>query len=157
MVLMRSRGAMPEVERWDPFLGASDLQTEMNRLFDSFFGRPARLAVVDRAWAPPVDMYETSDELVMAVELPGVSEKEVSVSITGDLLTLRGERSVTADVKREEYFRAERWFGRFERTLPLPIPVQVDKVKATFKDGILTIRLPKTEQIKPKEIKISVA
>jgi HSP20 family protein len=148
---------MPDVDRWDPFLGASDLQTEMNRLFDSFFGRPARVAVLERAWAPPVDMYETADELVMAVELPGVSEKDVSVSITGDVLTLRGDRPATGEVKREEYFRAERWFGRFERTLPLPIPVQVDKVKAAFKDGVLSIRLPKAEEIKPKEIKISVA
>jgi HSP20 family protein len=145
------------MDRWDPFLDASDLQGEMNRLFDSFFGRPARVAVVDRAWAPPVDMYQTGDELVMAVELPGVGEKDVSLSIIGDVLTLKGERPASAGTERENLFRAERWSGRFERTLPLPIPVQVDKVKAAFKDGILTIRLPKVEEIKPREIKINVA
>jgi HSP20 family protein len=156
MVLMRSRGVVPDIDRWDPFVDASDLQAEMNRLLDSFFGRPARASVLDRVWAPPVDMYQTAEELVMAVELPGVSEKDVSLSITGDVLTLKGERPASAGVKREDFFRAERWLGRFERALPLPIPVQVDKVKAAFRDGILTIRLPKAEAIKPKEIKIDV-
>jgi HSP20 family protein len=128
----------------------------MNRLFDTVFGRSAAAGPVERVWAPPVDMYETKDALVVTTEIPGMSEKDIKVSITGDVLTLKGERSQSEEVKQESFYRGERWFGRFERTLPLPMPVQADKVKATYRDGVLTITLPKTEEIKPKEIKIEV-
>lgn len=156
MAIVRWRPFSQVVDRWEPFRDATDIQTEMNRLFDSFFGRPAQMAPTERAWAPMVDMYETKDELMVTAELPGVNEKEVHLSITGDVLTLRGERAHSQEVKQDSYYRGERWYGRFERSLPLPIPVQADKVKATYRDGVLTIKLPKAEEIKPKEIKIDV-
>jgi HSP20 family protein len=144
------------VERWEPFRNVNGIQGEMNRLFDSFFGRPATVAAGERMWAPLADMYETKDDLFVTLELPGVREKDVHVSITGDMLTVKGERRFESDVKDEGYYRLERVYGKFERSVSLPIPVQADRVKATYRDGVLEIRLPKVEEVKPKEIKIDL-
>ena len=151
------------VERWRPFGGSmdrwgnvSDIQGEVNRLFDNFFGRPAASSAAGRRWAPTVDLYETKDDLVLTMELPGVREKDVTVSITGDLLTIKGERRFEHDVKEHQLLHVERAYGNFERLVQLPIPVQADKVKATYRDGVLEVRLPKTEEIKPKEIKVDI-
>jgi HSP20 family protein len=145
------------MERWQPFRNLSEVQAEMNRLFDSVFGHPAAAPSGERMWIPLCDMWETKDEVVLAFEVPGVSEKDVSLSITGGLLTLRGERRFAQEaVKDESWHRVERAYGKFERTLELPIPVQADKVKATYRDGLLTVRLPKAEEVKPKEIKIDI-
>lgn len=146
------------VERWDPSRTMSDIQGEVNRLFDSFLGRPtisgAGSAV--RTWAPILDMHETKDELVMNFELPGVGEKDVTLSITGDLLTLKGERTANREFKDENAYHAERVYGKFERHVQLPMPVQPDKVKATYRDGVLEVKLPKAEEVKPKAIKIDI-
>src|SRR5213594_5078112 len=130
----------------------------MNRLFDSFFGRPLGTATGtgSRAWMPVVDMYETKDDLILSFELPGVREKDVSVSITGDLLTVKGERGFDRDVTDESYRHVERVYGKFERSVQLPMPVQADKVKATYRDGMLEVKLPKAEEVKPKAIKIDI-
>jgi HSP20 family protein len=132
----------------------TDIQSEVNRLFDSFFGRGGQVPAGDRTWAPAVDMYATGDELVVKAELPGVSDKDISLSITGDMLSLRGERRWESQEKQPEFLHTERWYGKFERTLPLPFPVQSDKVKASYREGVLTVTLPKAEQIRSKEIKI---
>jgi HSP20 family protein len=132
----------------------TDIQTQMNRLFDNFLGQPSPSAMMERAWAPPVDMYETKNEIVLAVELPGLNEKDIRLSITGDLLTIQGERQWSAEAREAAHYRQERWFGKFERALSLPIPVETGQVKATYRDGVLTVKLPKTEGVKPKEIKI---
>ena len=156
MALVRFR---PFSSALDPFRDLSGTQSEMNRLFDGFFGRPSQVGQVggmERVWAPAVDMYETKDELVITAELPGLTEKDIHLSITGDMLTIRGERRWDQKVEQENYYRGERWFGKFERALPLPIPVQAEKVKASYRDGVLTVTLPKAEEIKPKEIKIDV-
>ena len=139
--------------RWE---GLSDIQQEMNHLFESFLGRPATMTTGDRLWVPLVDMYETKDDLHIAFEVPGVREKEVSVSITGDLLTVKGERKWGSEQTDDSYHRLERVYGKFERSVALPVPVQADKVKAAYRDGVLEIRLPKAEEVKPKEIKIDV-
>ena len=139
------------VDRWDPFRDVSEIQNEMNRLFEGYFGRPA---VTERLWAPAVDMHETKDELVLAVELPGLSEKDIRLTVDGDVLTVRGERARAEEAKEDGFYRSERWFGKFERSLPLPMAVQADKVSATYRDGVLTVKLPKVEAVKPKEIKI---
>ena len=141
------------MDRWEPFR-VSDIQCEVNRLFDNFFGGPA--SGTGRTWAPPVDMYATKDDLVLAVEMPGVSEKDVSVSITGDLLTVKGERRSENQVKEQDLLHMEGTYGKFERVIQLPMAVQADRVKATYRDGILEIKLPKAEEVKPKEIKIDV-
>jgi HSP20 family protein len=146
------------VERWDPFRNMSDMQGEVNRLFDSFLGRPAASATGPalRTWAPVLDIHETKDDLVLSFELPGVTDKDVSLSITGDLLTLKGERMANRDVKDESVYHVERVYGKFERSVQLPIPVQAEKVKATYRDGVLEVRLPKVEEVKPKAIKIDI-
>lgn len=108
----------------------------------------------ERAWTPPVDMYETKNEVVVTVELPGVSDKDIRLSITGDLLTIHAERQWSDETGDAAHYRQERWFGKFERALSLPIPVETGQVKATYRDGVLTVNLPKTEGVKPKEITI---
>jgi HSP20 family protein len=150
MALIRFR---PVSQALDPSRDVMDIQTQMNRLFDNFFGQPSQLT--ERAWTPPVDMYETKTEVVVAVELPGVNEKDIRLSITGDLLTIQGERQWTDETREAGHYRQERWFGKFERALSLPIPVETGQVKATYRDGVLTVKLPKTEGVKPKEIKIN--
>ena len=158
MAVERWRPYGTVVDRWDPLRNVGDIQGEMNRLFDSFFGRPSTVTAGERVWGPLADVYETKDDLIVTFELPGVREKDVSVSITGDMLTVRGERRFERDLNGEGgFYRLERVYGKFERTMPLPIPVQGDKVKATYRDGVLEIRLPKVETVKPKEIKIDVA
>ena len=155
MALERWRPFGGSIARWEPFRDVSDIQQEVNRLFDSFFGRPA-MQTTERMWVPSVDMYETKDDLYVTFELPGIREKEVSVSITNDVLTVKGERKWDKEVKDEAYHRLERVYGKFERAVPLPMPVQADKVKATYRDGVLEIKLPKAEEVKPKEIKIDI-
>lgn len=156
MVVERWSPFSPTLERWEPFRSLTGIQSEMNRLFESFFGRTTRVGAMDRMWSPVIDMYETRDELVVTAERPGVREKEIQLAITGDLLTLKGERTQANEVKQEGYYRVERHFGKFERSIPLPFPVQADKVKAVFRDGVLEVGLPKAEEIGPKEIKIEV-
>jgi len=144
------------LERWDP---VRDIQTEVNRLFDGFFGRPGALGGTlgtGRMWAPVADLYETKDDLVVSLEIPGARENDISVSITGDLLTVRGERKLERELEDESDHRLERAFGKFERTIQLPMPVQSDKVRATYRDGVLEIKLPKVEEVKPKEIKVDI-
>jgi len=136
------------MERWRPF-GTVDL-------FDTFFGRPMTAAPAARAWLPAVDMHETKDELILTVELPGVSEKDVKVSITGDLLSIRGERRTADEIKDQKILHVERAYGQFERLIQLPMDVQADKVKATYRDGVLQVTLPKAEELKPREIKVDI-
>ena len=156
MAMMRWR---PFGQGLEPWLGAGELgaiQSEVNRLFDTSFGCSAPNGASERAWAPAADMYETKDELVIKADLPGMSDKDVQVFITDDLLSLKGQRMEAEDLKPEQYFRAERWGGRVERVFQLPIPVQADKVRASYREGVLTVTLPKVEAVKPKEIKIDV-
>jgi HSP20 family protein len=143
-------------ERLDPFRDLLEVQSEMNRALGAYFGRQARPGATDRVWAPAIDIYETKDDLVVTAELPGVKETEVHLSIVGDILTLRGQRLTDHEVKEENYHRIERWSGSFERHIQLPIPVQPEKVRASYRDGVLDIRLPKVEEVKPREIKIEV-
>jgi HSP20 family protein len=136
----------------------SDLQGEVNRLFDTFLGRPmAGATSTGRAWLPAVDMHETKDDLVLTVELPGVSEKDLTLAITGDLLSIKGERRWDDDANNRQYLHVERVYGQFDRVIQLPLDVQPDRIKATFRDGLLQITLPKAEQLKPREIKIDIA
>jgi HSP20 family protein len=156
MALDRWRPFSTTFDRWEPFRSLTDIQSEMNRLFDTFFGRPPGTGLGERVWAPAVDVYETKEDLVVTCELPGVREKDVHVSVTNDILTIRGERAQQHEVKDESFYRTERWYGKFERNIPLPLPVETDRVKASFRDGVLEIKLPKAEAVKPKEIKIEV-
>lgn len=145
------------VDRWEPFRNLVDIQSEVNRLFDSFAGRPmAGSPPAARPWLPAVDMHETKDDLVLRAELPGVREKDVTVSITGDLLTIKGERRWDEENKDQKFLHVERVYGAFERLVQLPMAVQADRVKAAYRDGVLEIKLPKAEELKPREIKVEI-
>jgi HSP20 family protein len=135
-----------------------NLEREMNRLFNDFAGRPGRRATAqEAAWTPPADICETKDEMVVVLELPGVNQKEVEISVVGDTLSVRGERRQPEGVEKEGRHRAERSFGPFFRALVLPSVVDPDRIKAVYKDGLLEIRLPKREEAKPRAIPIESA
>jgi HSP20 family protein len=140
----------------DPFRNVEDIQGEMHRLFDAFVGRPATMAAGDRMWLPAVDVHETKDDIVLSFDVPGVTEKDIQLTITGDLLTVRGERKFERQNSDASFHRVERVFGRFERSVQLPMAVQTDKVKASYRDGVLEVKVPKAEGIKPREIKIDL-
>jgi len=144
--------------RWRPSRELSTIREEMNRLFDEFFtGSPERRReLLEGEWAPSVDIAETDENVVVTAELPGVKQDEVNISVMNDILTLKGEKKEEKEIKKENYHRIERNYGSFQRSVSLPTGVQADKAKATYKDGVLTITIPKAEEAKPKSIKINV-
>jgi HSP20 family protein len=132
--------------RWTPMGNLQSFQDEMNRMFNQFFrggtGEEAGWGV--RTWTPPVDIYETDDALILKAELPGVSKDDVSIEIHQNTLILRGQRKHEAEVKEENYHRVERAYGSFQRSFMLPTLVDQEHVQATYKDGVLELRLPKS-------------
>jgi HSP20 family protein len=143
--------------RWRPMRDLLSIQEEVNRLFDEFFGKfPSRLDVFETGWTPSVDIIETKDDIVVEAELPGIRQEDINVSITDNVLTIKGEKKQEKEVKEENYHRIERSYGAFQRSFTLPTAVQADKAKASFKDGVLKVVIPKAEEAKPKEIKIEV-
>jgi HSP20 family protein len=143
--------------RWTPMGNLQSFQDEMNRLFNQFFrggtGEEAGGGV--RTWTPPVDLYETDDALILKAELPGVSKDDVSIEIHQNTLVLRGQRKHEAEVKEENYHRIERAYGTFQRSFMLPTLVDQEHVQATYHDGVLELRLPKSEAAKPKRVAIT--
>jgi HSP20 family protein len=145
------------ITRWRPFRDLVSIQDEMNRLFDDFFGRPAtRPEWTEGVWTPSVDVSETKDNVIINAEIPGMSKEDVKLSVQNNVLTLSGERKQEKEEKDVNYHRIERSYGSFSRSFTLPASVKPDKVKATYKDGILKITLPKSEEAKPKQIPIGV-
>ena len=133
------------------------LQNEVNRLFEDNFTRE-RSGHADLAtWAPPVDIYETENELVVKAELPDFQDKDIDVRITNNTLTIRGERKFEEDVKEENYLRIERAYGSFMRSFSLPNTVSAENIRADYRNGVLTLHMAKREESKPKQIKVSVA
>jgi HSP20 family protein len=128
------------------------LREAMDRLFDDAFTRP--FGLTSGLQAPAVDLYQTDDEVVVKTSLPGMKAEDVQISVTGDLLTLKGELKEKEKKKERAYHLHEQRFGSFERTLSLPTEVLADKAKADFEDGVLTITLPKAEEVKPKTITV---
>ena len=133
------------------------LQNEVNRLFEDNFTRE-RSGHADLAtWAPPVDIYETENELVVKAELPDFQDKDIDVRITNNTLTIRGERKFEKDVKEDNYLRIERAYGSFVRSFSLPNTVSSENIRADYRNGVLTLHMAKREESKPKQIKVSVA
>jgi HSP20 family protein len=143
------------IMRWRPYGNLINIQDEMNRLFDDFFGRPAVHGDEGR-WIPAVDISEDDDSLFVDVEVPGMKKEDIKVSLEHNVLSLKGEKKQEKEVKEENYHRWERSYGSFSRAFELPVPVQADKIKANYRDGVLHIALPKAEEVKPKEIPIEV-
>jgi len=146
------------IMRWRPTRDLLNIREEMNRLFDDFFsGWPERRkGLLEGEWAPTIDVAETENDIVVTAELPGVEQDGVDITITDDILTLKGEKKEEREVKKENYHRIERSYGSFQRSVNLPTGVQSDKAKASYKDGVLKITVPKAEEAKPKQIKINV-
>lgn len=145
--------------QFEPFRDLLGMRDEINRLFDiSLGGSPsARAGLLDGEWAPAVDVYENDDTVVVKTELPGLSEKDVELTILGDTLTIKGEKKKEEEKKEKHYHRLERSYGSFQRSIMLPSQVAHDKAKASFKNGVLEIEVPKKEEAKPKQIKVEVS
>ena len=145
------------IVRWEPSRGLATAQWDFDRLFRGAFSpQVSETELSTRAWAPPVDIYETEDAIVLKAELPGVDAKDVEVRVEDNTLYLKGERKFEKEVKEQNYHRVERSYGSFARSFSLPNSISADKVKAEFKDGLLTLTMPKREEAKPKTIKIDV-
>jgi HSP20 family protein len=132
----------------------ANLREEFDRVFDTSFGSVFRPLGSLNRWNPAVDVYQNKDQYTVHAELPGLKKEEIELSLNGDTLTISGERK--QETKSEEGSRTERFFGKFQRSVILPVPVNAEKVNATYKDGILTVVLPKAEEAKPKQIPVSV-
>jgi HSP20 family protein len=139
-----------------PFRELSTLRDEMDRLWEHFFGELPTLEPVRREWAPSLDVSETKNNIVVKAEVPGLEPKDIDISLTGGVLTIKGEKKQEKEEKDENYHRIERSYGTFTRSVRVPQEVQSDKIEATYKDGVLKITLPKSEEAKKKEIKIKV-
>jgi HSP20 family protein len=143
------------LKKWDPFRELVILRDDMDRLFNTFLGR--RIAEESEGlWAPIIDIEEDRDNYTVRAELPGMKKEDIKISVRGNMLTLSGERVQEADSKTRTFHRVERLYGRFSRTISLPSDVETDKVRASYKDGVLVIALPKPEMSKPEEIEIEV-
>ena len=148
---------MANITRYDPLGEMVSLRSAMDRLFEDSFVSPLswRTIAGSETVAPPIDVHETADDLVVTASLPGIKPDDVEITMTGQSLTLRGEFKADQEVKQEQYLYRERRVGSFSRTVQLPTRVQGDAAEATFTDGVLTLRIPKAEEVKPRQIRIS--
>ena len=143
---------MASIVRWDPFREMMSLRNVMDRLVDDAFVRPT--SGLGMLHSPAVDMLENEDEVVVKASLPGVRSDDINISVTGDALTIRGEMKSERDEEKDNYIFRERRSGSFSRSLALPTSVVADQAKAEFENGILTLSLPKAEEVKPKTITV---
>ena len=146
----------PTLTTWPSFGRLSDLRDEIDRLFESPLTELTGTSNLLSGWTPALDVYEDKDNYTVKAELPGMKKEEIEVSLHEGTLSISGERKSESKHEDAEVYRAERFFGRFQRTVSLPSAVAADKVKAAYKDGVLTITLPKTEEAKPKHIDVAV-
>ena len=147
-----TRGLIP----WSPF---RELE-EMERQFGEVFGHSLlpsiwrRLPMEQMNWAPAIDVFEKGDKFVVKAELPGMKEDDIHVSVEGDMLTIRGEKKAESEVKEEDYYRCERSYGSFFRSVALPSTVDASKIAADYEDGVLEVTLPKRSEVKPKKVTV---
>jgi HSP20 family protein len=152
-----TRWQRPELSTWPGFGRLTDIRDEIDRLFESPLAEWARTSNLLSGWTPALDLYEDKDNLFVKMELPGMKREDIDVSLHEGSLSISGERKSEQKHEDADVYRAERFFGRFQRTVALPTPVAADKAKAQYKDGILTVTLPKTEEAKPKQIDVNVS
>jgi len=141
--------------QFQPFRGASNLQDQINRLFNEAFDRPSSEANLT-AWAPAVDIYETEQNLVVKADLPDIKPEELDIRVENNILTIRGERKFEKKVNEDNYLRVERAYGSFSRSFSLASTVNTEAIHADYKNGVLTLSIPKREEAKPKQIKVHV-
>ena len=142
---------------WPTFGRLSSLRDELDRLFESPFAGLTQASQLLSGWSPALDVYEDKENFIVKAELPGMKKEDIDVSLQDGNLNISGERKSETKHEDAEVYRAERFFGRFQRAVTLSAPVAADKVKAQYKDGVLTVTLPKTAEAKPKQIDVSVS
>ena len=146
---------MTAIARWGRVPHFNALQEQVNKLFESTFNAQGENSGIT-AWAPSVDIYETENELVLKADVPGVTEKDIDVRVENNMLTVRGERRGEQSVKEDNYLRVERTYGSFSRSFSLPNTVNTEAISAEYKNGVLTVQLPKRAESKPKQVKVNV-
>jgi HSP20 family protein len=143
------------INRFEPYSGASTLQDQVNRLLNQAFGNSSDEASIT-TWAPAVDIYETEHELVVKADLPDVRPEDLDIRVENNILTIRGDRKFEKKVDEKNYLRVERTYGSFSRSFSLVNTVNSEAIKADYKNGVLTLTIPKREEAKPKQIKVNV-
>ena len=146
----------PLLTSWPTFGRFADLQNEMDRLFGAPLLDDGATSALG-GWAPPIEILEDKENVVVKAELPGMKKEDISVTLHEGVLGIAGERKAEKKVEEQGLYRSERFFGRFQRNIALPTGVAANKVKADYKDGILTVTLPKTEEAKPRQIDVNVS
>lgn len=141
---------MPSVVRWDPYRDVTALRDEMNRLFTRTVGEAGGTS----AWTPVMDVFDHADAIVLKVELPGLAPEDIHIEVDDNVLTLKGERKFAEQIDEGRYYRLERPYGQFERSLTLPPAVKTDEITAHADDGVLEVRVPKAEEVKPRRISV---
>jgi len=144
----------PELSQWPSFNRLSTLRTELDRLFD--FSWSTRDSGLFSGWTPGLDVYDEKDHFMVNVELPGLKKEEIELSFQDGALSISGERKSAVENKEGQTFRSERYFGKFQRSVTLPATVDSSKISASYKDGILSVTLPKAEEAKPKQIAVNI-
>jgi HSP20 family protein len=141
--------------RWEPVAELNTIQNEMNRLFNNLFDAPTAHST-SRRWIPAMDLVETADHYVLRADLPGLSDEDVNVQLEDNVLTISGERETEQHIEQQGYYRLERAFGAFSRSLTLPEGIDAESIHAHFNRGVLEITIPKPEQKKPRQVQIKL-
>lgn len=144
------------IVKYNPFTELRTMQEQMNRMMDMAWNREFGEELREGVWQPPVDIYEDEHSVIIKAEVPDVEQKDIDIRIENNTLTIRGERKHSSAVRKENYYRVERYFGQFQRSFSLPGTIDQDKVKAACDKGVLTITLPKIAEAKPKQIAVTV-
>jgi HSP20 family protein len=150
------RWQRPELSTWPDFGRLSSLRDEIERLFDAPLSELARTSRLLSGWTPALDLHEDKDNFVVKIELPGMKKEDIDVSLHDGSLSISGERKGEEKFEGADVYRSERFIGHFQRTITLPAAVAADKIKAQYKDGVLTVTLAKAEEAKPKQIDVQV-
>ena len=145
---------MNTISRWEPFRSNAGLESQVNQMFNELFGRSQESNLT--TWAPAVDIFENEHELTVKADLPDVKPEDLDIRVENNILTIRGERKFEKKVDEKNYLRVERSYGSFARSFSLANTVNSEAIKADYKDGVLTLTIPKREEAKPKQIKVNV-
>jgi HSP20 family protein len=142
------------LEKWEPFRDLMTMQDRMTRLIDETLSRIWKEEVVRGAWSPPVDILERENEIVLKADLPGLSQNEIEIKVEENTLTIQGERKLVKDTSGENYIQIERPYGTFRRTFNIPKTIEQEGIKASYKDGVLRVVLPRKQETQPKQIMV---
>jgi len=140
------------IVRWDPLKDLMSMHDRMNKIFDETLSKTAQGGYGD--WLPPVDIFETTESIVIMSELPGMKEEDMDIQVSDGVLTLKGEKKYPIEGEKDNYYRLERSYGKFNRSFSIPTSVDIGSVKANLKDGLLTVTLKKRAEIQPRVIKV---